>query len=874
MSPARLACLSVLLGVMTPSARAAEMPLTYEKDVRPILKAACFQCHGEEPKPKGKLDLRLVKLMRKGGRSGPAVRPGKPDESLLWERVAADEMPRGPKKLTPAQKAVLKAWIAQGARTARPEPDDPALARFTEEELNHWAFQPVRRPAVPAAPPAAGARNPVDAFLWARLNGKGLSFSPEADRRTLIRRATFDLLGLPPTPEEVSAFVNDPSPDAYEKLLDRLLASPHYGERWGRHWLDLAGYAETEGNPGKDTPRPFAWHYRDYVLRSFAADKPYDRFLQEQLAGDEMVQRPLDPTDPGTLDKLTATGFLRMAPDVTETSASLADRNQAVADVLKVVSSAVLGLTVACAQCHDHRYDPIPTEDYYRLRAVFDPAFDLARWKKPSQRVVDVTPKAVAAEAARIEAAARQGKAEIEAKKQEVAVAVLEKMLLDVPEADRAALKAAALAVPYRLTASQKALLARYPRVKPAWVIKAFLQLYDKEAAKRFAEQEKEVARLRATKPAAVCLMTVRETVPPPASRVFARGDPEQPRQPVKPGELSVLARHRPAAGLPVVAPGPTTGRRLAYARQLTDGAHPLTARVLVNRVWLHHFGKGIVRTPADFGLNGERPTHPELLEWLASDFVAHGWRLKRLHRLLMTSAAYRQRARRTAALDRIDPDNRLLGRMNVRRLDAEALRDGLLAVTGELNRQVGGPSVPVTEDYEGRGVLGRRELSVFGKPYGPFEPVPDAVARRRTVYVEVVRATPLSLLDVFDLPALTPNCDARASSTGVTQSLVFLNDAYVVARADRLADRLWAEAKGPADRVRQAFQLLYAAEPTRDELDRCARFLTAQAAYFRTTGDAGWRAEVKKRPHAPDVRALSALCQALLATNRFLYVD
>jgi hypothetical protein len=718
MSPARLACLAVLFGATPPPARAAEKPLTYEKDVRPILKAACFQCHGEEPKPKAKLDLRLVHLMRQGGRSGPAVRPGRPDESLLWQRVAADEMPKGPKKLTAAQKAVLKAWVAQGARTARPEPDDPALARFTLEEFNHWAFQPVRRPPVPAVGPAAGVRNPVDAFLRAALGGQGFGFSPEADRRTLIRRATFDLLGLPPTPEEVTAFVRDPGPDAYERLIDRLLASPHYAERWGRHWLDLAGYAETEGNPGKYTPRPFAWHYRDYVLRSFAADKPYDQFLQEQLAGDEMVKHPPDPADPGAVEKLAATGFLRMAPDVTETSAGLADRNQAVADVLKVVSSAALGLTVGCAQCHDHRYDPIPTEDYYRLRAVFDPAFDLARWKKPSQRLADVTPRAVAAEAARVEAAARERKAEIDAAKQAVAVGVLDKMLLDVPEADRAAVRAAALAVPYRLTAEQKALLERYPRVRATWVIKAFLQLYDKEAAKRFAEQEKEVPRLLAAKPAPVRLMTVREALPAPASRVFFRGDPEQPGAAVTPGEPSVLARHRPSADLPAVAAGPTTGRRLAFARRLTDGKHPLTARVMVNRVWLHHFGKGLVRTPADFGLNGERPTHPELLDWLASDFVAHGWRLKRLHRLLMTSAAYRQQARRAAALDRADPENRLLGRMNV------------------------------------------------------------------------------------------------------------------------------------------------------------MKFLTAQAAYFRTAGDAARRAEVRKRPHAPEARALSALCQALLATNRFLYVD
>jgi hypothetical protein len=755
----------------------------------------------------------------------------------------------------------LRRWIAQGAKTARPEPADPRQARFTEEELSFWAFQPVRRPALPCVS-GTSVRTPVDAFLAAKLHERGLSFSPEADKRTLIRRATYDLHGLPPTPEEVEAFLRDDAPDAYERLIDRLLASPQYGERWGRHWLDVAGYAESDGNPGRDRTRPYAYRYRDYVIRSYNADKPFDQFLREQLAGDELARRPLDPSDPATVELLTATGFLRMAPDVTETADTLADRNQAVAETLKVVTSAVLGLTVGCAQCHDHRYDPISQEDYYRLRAVFDPAFDLKRWQKPSQRRFDITSADTKAAAASIEAEAKRREADIQRRAEELGRVLFEREVAKILEPERAAARQAVETPAGRRDPAQIALLKRYPSLRDARAIARELAVYDPKASAAFDKERQAIAQFRASRPPDERVMAVLEPAGPvPESRVFYRGNPDQPRQAVRPGELAIVSRHRPAETLP------DTDRRLAYARWLTEGTHPLVARVIVNRIWMHHFG--IVRTPGDFGTAGGRPSHPELLDWLADDFVRGGWRLKRLHKLLLTSAAYRQSSHRTPALDQVDPDNRLLGRMRIRRLDAEAVRDTLLAVSGDLNLQMFGRSVPVAEDSEGRVVLGR-ESRRRGGDYAKTADALGPLVNRRSVYVEAQRALPLGMLEAFDLPVMTPNCEERRCSTVATQSLVFLNDRDVVAPAQRLADRLARERPNDPDaQVRRAFVLLFAAEPEEAEVRMCRQFLGRQTECLRTTATPG----AKDQPD-PERLALASLCRTLFCTNRFLYVD
>lgn len=878
--------------------------VTYEQDVRPILKAHCFQCHGEEGTPKAGLDVRLRRLIAAGGKSGAAIVPGKAEQSLIYQRVSKREMPPGEKKLSAEEIEVIGRWIAEGAKTARAEPAEIGEMLITEEERSFWAFQPVKRSEVPEVTPprlpseagehegsalsqegehvgsatsqageATRVRTAIDAFLLAKLREKGLSFAPEADKRTLIRRATFDLLGLPPTPEEVAAFLADASPEAYERLIDRLLASPHYGERWGRHWLDVAGYADSEGYTNEDEEREWAYKYRDYVIRSFNADKPFDEFIQEQLAGDEMVAPPYDDLARDEVEKLIATGFLRMAPDGTgerDVDQGLA-RNQVVAETIEIVSTSLLGLTVGCAQCHNHRYDPIPQRDYYRFRAIFEPAYDWKRWRKPKERLVSLYTEEDRKQAVRIENEAIKIDRERRAKQREFIERTFEKELAKLPEEIREPIRAARETPEKKRTEEQKRLLKENPSVN---VTAGSLYLYDSGAANELKEIAAKAAQLRATKPKEEFVRAMTEApghVPP--THLFFRGDHEQPKEELAPGELAVLGSDD--GEVPVDDPAlKTTGRRLAYARHLTDGDHPLTARVLVNRVWAHHFGQGIVATLGDFGMLGERPTHPELLDWLASEFAARGWRLKELHKLIMTSTVYRQSSRRHGDGDAVDPDNRLYWHMPVRRLEAEAVRDAILAVSGKLNDKMFGPPVPVMADKVGQFVIGKENL-VEGRP-GPVQEM-QGEEFRRSVYVQVRRSRPLAVLDTFDMPPMDPNCEARNSSTVTPQALLLMNSEFVGSYAGHFADRIRREAGDDVrEQAKHAWRLAYADEPSAAELDEAVAFLTEQAEHFQTTTSSD---ESKDKKNAtgevsPQQRALAVFCQALISANAFLYVD
>jgi hypothetical protein len=842
----------------------AEDALTFEKDVRPILKTHCFRCHGEGDKLKGKLDLRLRRLAVTGGKSGPALVPGNPDGSSLYRRLREGEMPPGKKKPSDAEVAIIGRWIAAGAKTARPEPAGIAGSHITAEERNFWSFQPIRRPPVPTVRHADRVRTPLDAFLLARLEQQGLSFATDADKSTLIRRATFDLLGLPPSPEEVDCFLADSSPDAYEKLIDRLLASPHYGERFGRHWLDVAGYADSEGYTN-DTVRPHAYKYRDYVIRAINADRPFDQFLQEQLAGDEMVRPPYRDLSPQDVERLTATGFLRMAPDGTASpGVNLAEAsNQVLADTLKAVSIGLLGLTVGCAQCHDHRHDPIPQTDYYRLRAIFEPAYDPAHWRSPPMRRISLSTDADRARARQIEIEAARIDQERLSKQQEYIERTFEAELKKLPEGVREAVRAARGTPPAKRTPQQKRLLDDYPSVN---VTAGSLYLYDPKAAADLKKYVERAAAVRATKPPEDYLRALTE-VPGqvPATRLFVRGDISQPGQALAPGGLSVLDDVAPLNILERDSKLPTTGRRLAFARWLTSERNPLTPRVLVNRVWMHHFGKGLVGTPGDFGTLGERPSHPELLDWLASDFTAGGWRLKRLHRLIMLSTAYRQASQRHPAGERVDPDDRLLWRMPLRRLQAEEVRDGMLAISGKINPKMLGPAVPVMEDEVGQFVVGIENKNGENRP-GPVLPL-HGEEFRRSVYVQVYRSRPLSLLEAFDMPVMEPTCPARSTSTVAPQALLLMNNDFVVAQAEAFADRVRREA-GPDLRaqVSRAWRLAFAREPSSAEVSEALAFLSEQSALLRS----------KPAKGQPDTqaRALASFCQTLLSANQFLYVD
>ena len=938
--------------------------VTFEADIRPILKTHCFQCHGEAGEKKAGLDLRLRRLIAKGGESGEAFVAGKPRESLILERVRSGEMPPGEEKqLLPEDISILEAWIAAGAPTKRTEPESIGEGPiFTEEERSYWAFQPVVRPAVPNGPAvpigkdASRVRTPIDFFILA----KGTGFAPDTERNRLLRRAYFDLLGLPPTPEAIAEFERDcqRSPDAWERLVDRLLASPHYGERWGRHWLDVAGYADSEGYTDEDRVRPHAWRYRDYVTRSFNADKPFSQFIVEQLAGDELIGQPYRNLPADAQEKLTATGFLRMAPDGTASGGidQAIARNQVVADTLQIVGTSLLGLTVNCAQCHDHRYDPIPTRDYYRLRAIFEPALDPKNWRTPPARQITLYTDADREQAAKIEEEASKIDRFRERTAEEFITRTLNEELELVPENLRESLRKAYRTPGKDRTQKQKDLLAEYPSVDKISV--GSLYLYDRRreerarkidterlkkeavfiAATREAELEKVPAELRdRAKKAAeisainrspeqnellkkhpgvlVTLTTLKNFNPEAASEieqdtarvkelrgskaadklktyadraakirtrkpvegflrsttevagkvpdtfVFYRGDHEQPKEKVSPAALSILPDAIEVS--PASLGLQTTGRRLTWAKHLTSGKHPLVARVIANRIWLHHFGRGLVNTPGDLGVLGDRPTHPELLDWLAAELVDSGWSIKHLHRLIMTSTVYRQSSQQTVPGD---SENRFYSRYPVHRVEAETLRDAVLAASGQLNLKLFGKPVPVMEDGVGRIVLGQENLDGERKPTSAIDLQGEQF--RRSLYVQVRRTRTLSVFEAFDAPAMSPNCEKRNFSTVTPQSLMLMNSDFSLEYSTRFASRVIAQAgEGIRDQIVLAWTLAFSDSPSTEDVSAAEQFVLAQQQVFAEQN-------AKLKSEEAHREALAVFCQALLSSNRFLYID
>lgn len=850
----------------------------YEQHIRPILKAHCFRCHGgDQAEAKSGLDLRQRRLIVLGGESGPALVPGKREESLLFQRVDTGEMPPGDVKLTPTEVATIGAWIDAGAATLRPEPDRlPSEAEITPEDRAFWSFQPLPVTVpIPTFTSIDRVRTPIDAFLAAQLKPQALAFSADAPAAVLLKRAYLDLIGLPPTREELAHFLADSDPQAFEHAIDRLLDSPHYGERWGRYWLDVAGYADSDGYSDADPVRPFAYHYRDYVVQSLNADKPLDQFIIEQLAGDELVGKAeLKNLSPKEIELLSATGFLRMGADGTATPAIDKDTvsNQVVADLLKIVSTSLMGLSVGCAQCHDHRYDPIPQTDYYRLRAVFEPAYDWKNWRLPEQRLVSLWTDAERAEAAKVDAEA----AKVAADRQARLAAYLDDALAQEVAKFDAPLREP-LSTVYKLAADkrtpeQQKLLDEHPSVKN--LSPGTLYQYNPMAAEELKKIDAQIGEIQGKKPFQDFIPVLTE-IPGnvPATFLFHRGDHQQPKQEIGPGGLTVCSL--PGERLEILPRNgelPTSGRRLALARWLASDKNPLTARVLANRVWMHHFERGLVNTPGDFGAMGERPSHPQLLDWLARDLVAGGWKLKRLHKLIMTSTAYRQSSARQSKLSQLDPDDRLYGRMPVRRLDAETLRDRILATSGVLNRKMLGPPVPVKEDAVGQVVVG------IDAPAPGGEPPLDHDAFRRSLYIQVRRSRPLAMLHAFDQPVMETNCDRRTVSTVATQSLMLMNSDFILQQAGYLAARIRKEAAGdPTRQVQTAWQLAFGRTPLPQELETSLAFLAAQttpapAAELPVAGTG--IAPATPGEAAPPIDPLVNLCQALLSTNEFLYVE
>ncbi len=843
---------------------AAERALTFERDVRPIIKAHCTHCHGEEEKPEGGVDLRLRRFMDE------ILVPGHPEKSKLVEVIRSGEMPEKGKPLTEAQLGVIEQWIAQGAKTAKPEPLALAPgAVILDEDREYWAFQPVKRPAVPKADKT---RTAVDAFVTAKMMDQGLSMAPEADRRTLIRRVTLDLTGLLPTPEEVDAFVRDTSPVAYEQLVERLLASKTYGERWARHWLDVAGYADSNGYTEADSVRLHAWRFRDYVIRSLNEDKPWDQFIQEQLAGDELASATHGDyqqavLDPNRTDQLIATAFLRMAPDGTGDTvddAKLA-KNNVIAEQIKILGSSLMGLTLSCAQCHDHRYDPITQADYYRLRAIFDPAYNWENWRAPNSRLYSLYSPEESAKAAEIEVKAKEIEVEARAMSKKFLDEIFEVEIKKVPQAEQAAFRVARDTPVAKQTPEQKALIKKYPSALATYA----LDLYDPKKQEVVNAKMAEATKLRATKPAEGFVMALTEVKGQvPVSKLFNRGDHEQPKTEVKPGELSILASPMIEPFKPAPVSSGSSGRRFAYSQWLTSGKHPLTARVLVNRFWMHHMGRGLVNTPGDFGRQGELPTHPELLDYLADEFVKSGWKLKPLHRLILLSAAYRQSSVNDASL-RADPENRFYARFKIRRLEAETLRDSMLAMTGSLVKTSYGPPSGIGRDPQGRVITGIDKGTIT---LNKVDPAGEADFRR-SIYIQVRRSKPVTVLDTFDAPVMQPNCEMRAQTTVAPQSLLLMNDTFVLDSSRRLADLVEKEA--PKDRTKQLqriWSLLYSQPATEADIAKCLAYLSEQTkALTQYHHDIQHPKGVV--PNPPQ-EAMASLCQVLCSSNRFLYIE
>ncbi|WP_395746015.1 PSD1 and planctomycete cytochrome C domain-containing protein [Prosthecobacter sp.] len=866
----KLATAAIALSAAFPL-HAAE--LSFERDVRPILKAHCFQCHGEEGEVKGDLDVRLKRFLEKGGESGPAIVAGKPHESLLIDLLKKGKMPKGDKKLKPEEVSKIEQWIATGAKTLRPEPEKIEGHFITEEERQWWAFRPIQNPKVPSSSStpshesAATTLNssPLDAFIRQKLAASKLTPSKEADPATLIRRVYFDLIGLPPTAAEVTAFIQESrdSTTAYERLIERLLARPEYGERWGRHWLDVVGYADSEGYDDADAERSSAWRYRDYVIRAFNADMPFDRFITEQLAGDELIGYPKDgELKPDEIDKLTATGFLRMAPDGTASTKDAVAKNAVITETVKIVSSSLLGMTVGCAECHDHRFDPILQKDFYRLRAILEPGLNYAGWYEPKLREVSLRTAADKTKETALSAEIKQIEADYQKKLDAYQEWTLNAELEAITEKDRAYGKAAALK--WRkdreksLTPEEKQFLSDYPFLKVAATeqqLNLFVQRHD-EKVKEFeadvAKHKADIAAVNARMPKIGTVRALSEVPkrPLPVTKVFLRGNHESPGAEVGPGDLTVLGDVLPVDIAPKDKTLPTSGRRLAFAKHLTSGHHPLLARVLVNRFWMHHFGRGIVNSAGDFGAQGEKPSHPELLDWLASDFMSNGWSLKHLHRLVLLSSTYRQSSQRRPEAEQLDSANVLLWRMNVRRLEAETIRDATLAVTGRLNPRHFGEPVGVMEDANAQVVIGEKEPAADGREF------------RRSIYVQQRRSALPYQLAVFDSPQMEPNCEARNISTVAPQSLLLMNSSFVVEQSQAFAKRVIKEAGDDTSKqATHAWTLAFGRAPSSQDHQDAIAYLTAQTKALPAGSDAS-------------EKALASLCQALLGSNPFLYIE
>jgi hypothetical protein len=724
---------------------------------------------------------------------------------------------------------------------------------FDERDRTHWAFQKVVRPEVPGVANSQQVRNPVDAFIIAELEARKIQPSPAADKTTLIRRASLDLIGIPPTPQEADDFLADKSPQAFARVVDRLLASPHYGERWARHWLDLARYAESEGFKADET-RPNAWRYRDYVIQSLNSDKPYDRFVREQIAGDELW-----PGDPAAQ---IATAFNRHYPDESNARNLMQRRQEILNDITDTVGAVFTGMTYACARCHDHKFDPILQTDYYRLQAFFAntaarddvPLVAAERLKEHREKLAIWEEKthAIREEMESIEAPHRNAIVKDYFEKYPTEI----QAILNKPEGERN---------PFERQMAWKAKQYLDPKsheyIADAAAVAGKLK---GDAKQRWQELKKQLNEFADLHPGELPVGSAMTDIGREAPKTFllSRGLFDKPKEEVPPGLMQILY----SGDAQAATSGVTTGRRTALANLLADPQNPLTARVMVNRVWHHHFGRGIVGTPSDFGLRGDRPTHPQLLDWLTSEFVRSGWSLKSLHRLIMTSSTYQQSSASSAAAAKLDPENKLLWRFPRQRLEGEAIRDSALAVAGMLNPKMGGPSI-------------FPELPTgMPTPRGGWKVNDDANERnRRSVYVFVRRNTRYPMFDSFDMPDPHESCSRRNVTTSPIQALTLLNSKQTLEWAQGLAGRVLDNAGTSMQRqIETSFRLAYGRLPDKSERRMAEGFFQSHRVVLAeriTQGDKpAMPAGVSESVEPIQAAVLVDFCHALINANEFVY--
>lgn len=815
----------------------------FAETVLPILRSNCVPCHDQLTNTSGFSVATEKAVLAGGARHGSAVKPGNPEQSPLVQLLRGQLKPQMPfgKVLPESSIAAIENWI-RGLK-----PDALAAAVTTK----YWAFVPPVRPEPPPVGAADRVRNSIDSFVVQRLEEKGLQLSPEANRRVLIRRLYLDLLGLPPKPEEIKEFVENSSPNAYEELVDRLLQSPHYGERWGRHWLDLARYADTTGYEG-DAEYSHAWRYRDYVIDAFNSDKPYDEFIIDQIAGDET--EPV--TSAGGLpapkpEQVVALTFLRLAP-FTEPRGE-ESRDVLLSEMVSTASSAFLGLTIGCAKCHDHKYDMIPTKDFYRMKAFFAAVYVAPALPGDIRQAGGPQP----AEFYRPHEKERAN---------EIRTAY-EKELSSV-EAAFAAFTDPLLNRLAELWKRDKPAETKPPTLRD---LKAVMhadnnnqlgpekkdQTFSTEEKQQYFAFEEKIGRLKNVitrwQPLAMSLRNADD--PPygpnvPATHVLIRGEYNNYGEIVEPGFPSAIVGNSDPAEIPLdrYKRHPTRNRRLTLARWIASPNNPLTGRVMVNRIWQHHFGRGIVETPSDFGRNGSSPTHPALLDWLATEFVERKWSVKAMHRLILTSAAYRQASGpvSTKAAE-VDPDNLLLSRFPHLRLEGEVIRDSVLAASGRLNLALSGPAVfpPLPKGLDEEQKV--QSVNTWATTEGPE-------GLRRSIYVYQRRSLSLPMLETFDAPVLNAPCDRRRTSVTALQPLAMYNSEFANTEAKHFAERVRRDV-GPDrnEQVQRAFEIALGRLPSASEKKKMSYYLASLA---------------------PGEDGMAGVCRVLLNSNEFIYVD